>query len=42
MNEIILLIVISLFGIFYIFGGVHALFDGWKPWKNGIQWWKKD
>ena len=40
MGEILFQIGLALFALFYIFGGCHALFDGWRPWKYGIKWWK--
>ena len=40
MGEVLCLIGLAIFFIFYTFGGVHALFDGWSPWKHGFKWWK--
>ncbi len=31
MGEMIVLLFLALFALFYIFGGVHVLFDGWRP-----------
>ena len=38
--EVFILLILSLVFLFYTFGGVHAIFDGWKPWKHGIKWWE--
>lgn len=38
MGEMIVLLCLAVFGVFYITGGVHALYDGWRPWKHGINW----
>ena len=38
-NEMIALLLLAAFGLFYMTGGCHVWHDGWRPWKHGYRWW---
>lgn len=36
----IALLILAAFGLFYMTGGCHVWYDGWRPWKHGCRWWE--